>query len=385
MVSDINKIVNDIIDLQKKELYSEFNLKKYITDRVCNNYNEKDVDQMTDDIHEIIDSLGEVKWIDELNEEIIRKHCDKLDINFDDIYSIFTSIFEDKYLTSNSKFLAKIKDRLNELTKHVKGVKLLKILRKCFYPKRSINYERIGYLYNYIFNDSYIYTTQKIDPTCEHVIPKKIFKSKMPMVSDMHHIFLTPSNINNTRDRLKFNIINENGLYINEKGLTKKSKYVNKYNDNAFEPEEHSKGRIARACAYFFTIYPEYIYHMNNIIDIDIMKSWCKEKKPNRNEVKRNNFIFQIQHTLNPFIIFPELINNVFDSQINNNIEKNKYKTLLQDSINKLCNNIPEIDEYLLKYNSTLEDTEEIIENSYLIIQLEKLKSSIKNISDNLK
>ena len=56
----------------------------------------------------------------------------------------------------------------------------------------------------------------------------------------------------------------------------------------------------------------------------------------------------------------------------------------LKFSLESINEQIPELDENLIKYNSLLETTEEIIESSFLIIQIEKLKSSIKNLIHNL-
>ena len=182
--------------------------------------------------------------------------------------------------------------------------------------------------------------------------------------------------------QVKFNKLKK-GKYINEKGKTKKSSSVNTYNHQYFEPEKFSKGRVSRACAYFFLIYDNVA---DNVIDIDIMKNWCIQNRPNKSEIKRNYFIFQVQKTVNPFIIYPELINHIFNEKhiTKVNPTKEKYKSLIKFSLESINEQIPELDENLIKYNSLLETTEEIIESSFLIIQIEKLKSSIKNLIHNL-
>ena len=56
----------------------------------------------------------------------------------------------------------------------------------------------------------------------------------------------------------------------------------------------------------------EHLAHVCDVIDISTMKEWCTIYKPAKHEHKRNYFVYQVQKNINPYIIFPKLIDHAF-------------------------------------------------------------------------
>ena len=149
------------------------------------------------------------------------------------------------------------------------------------------------------------------------------------MKSDMNHCFASQYKLNTHRSNKKFDEIDDDEAeYLTELGekqcedtneefvsdgkqaryngeLCEKSNY-----NNTFEPRDVSKGNIARAIAYFNTMYPA--YDMQNVIDVDTLVDWHHEDPVDESERKRVDVIFKHQHNINPFIVCPELLSRVY-------------------------------------------------------------------------
>ena len=87
--------------------------------------------------------------------------------------------------------------------------------------------------------------------------------------------------------------------------LSEKSNY-----NNTFEPRDVSKGNIARAVAYFNTMYPK--YDMNKVIDVPVLLTWHHQDPVDEGERKRVDVIYKYQNNVNPFIICPELVSRIY-------------------------------------------------------------------------
>ena len=387
--TEIENIKEDIVRLQRKYTKSNYNLKDFIVSIGSNKkkLTKKNLNHVINKVCDIINCLGDKKWVEEKNRAIIKDLCDTYSLDFNKLYKKLSQVLKSKYLEIDATFYVEMRQRLERLSSLVQGKELRDILSECFTPLKTLRYERVRFLLTDIVKDKYIYTTQKLDPSCEHVVPKKLFKQERPMMSDMHHLFLSPSIINSVRDRLKFGHIDKNEKFrtVDEKGKSKESHFVNKYNKNLFDPEPYSKGRIARACAYFFTTYPDLFQYLNEVIVLDCLREWCAKYKPTKGELQRNYFIYQIQRNINPFVIYPKLVTHAYCDVQTKDMVKLKYKDQIAEHISNIDCEMEVIEECLSKYNEILEEHEDIVEASYIIIQIEKLRSSIKRISEIVK
>lgn len=388
---EIEKIKYEIIECLKKYSYVDLDFHKFVNDELENDENikskKKDISKLVNDMYNIVNGLGEIKWVEDEMKTLISAHCKSLDIEFNKIYNKLSQSIKEKYLTMQTEFYSSLREKLQRLSSLTQGDKLRKILGECFKIKKDIPYDRVKHLFVSILHDKYIYTTHKINPSCEHVVPRKIFNQQKPMNSDMHNLFLAPTVINNIRDVIRFGTLNdsEKCQYINESGNIKKSSNSNKYNDTTFFPEPYSRGRISRACAYFFTVYPEFIPYLCDVIDINDLKEWCIKYKPTTNEHKRNYFIYQIQKNVNPYIIYPKLIDHVFSNIKLENIKKIKYENDIIEKLKKIESDTLDIDNILEKYVDILDSPKGQMDASFIITQMEKLKSCISKIDNYIK
>ena len=152
---------------------------------------------------------------------------------------------------------------------------------------------------------------------CGHIVPQSFFHNVYVMKSDLHHLYLAYQSINFSREKYKFamvpdkeaNIIYNGSIKGVEdsdivKNISKFSKYGCKISEKSkkFEPDDDAKGKIARACAYFFTRYPWLLQKMSDVIEISTMVEWHEKFPPGDSEKKREAEIFKIQKNHNPYI-----------------------------------------------------------------------------------
>lgn len=174
------------------------------------------------------------------------------------------------------------------------SINLLIIKPKC------IEYSKIYSVFTSSeFNDEPIYVNDSIDLNIEHVYPQSKFKGIPTLKNDMHHLFLCNKKVNSTRSNKTFEQIKgiNNGLY--------------RTNNSLFNPPIKYKGRVARAIAYVLTLYPELI-ERNDVISYDTIVIWNMISPVTDYERERNNKIELIQGNRNPYIDYPELINQIW-------------------------------------------------------------------------
>jgi endonuclease I len=159
------------------------------------------------------------------------------------------------------------------------------------------------------------------DKNCEHIWSKNYFEYKEPMISDLHILYLCNSKLNSHRQSYKFNEINDNYTLLDNNGekiiekdiICKKHDYCKKdTRKKIFEPPNRSKGKIARACAYFYIVYPEYSKYLPKLIDRNIMAKWNTKYSVDFKEIYKNELIYFYQNNRNPFIKYPILMNIIF-------------------------------------------------------------------------
>lgn len=174
-------------------------------------------------------------------------------------------------------------------------------------PIRKFSKEQLIY-YSNPYND---------EVNCEHIVPKSFFGHQPKIASDLHNMFSSYKSINLLRGTLRFAEISEdNAEFILIKHVCnslkdaknkEKDKHLCKIskNNKEFEPDNASKGKIARACAYFFTRYPGFLPIMSDVIDMNTMIKWHEKFPPDETEIKREKAVFWVQRNHNPYIIQP--------------------------------------------------------------------------------
>ena len=232
------------------------------------------------------------------------------------------------------------KQDIRQATSGLVGEELRKKLYTMYSPLSIGDYKKYSYknmrkiLYSEIsmcdiYGGHKLDEVQKSHVNCEHIWPQSFFKGRSPMKSDMNHCFASQYKLNTHRSNKKFDEIDDDEAeYLTELGekqcddtdeeidsedeqhvdngeLCEKSNY-----NKTFEPRDVSKGNIARAIAYFNTMYPR--YELNKVIDVDTLIDWHHEDPVDESERKRVDVIFQHQHNLNPFIVCPELLSRVY-------------------------------------------------------------------------
>ena len=157
----------------------------------------------------------------------------------------------------------------------------------------------------------------------EHLFPQSIFKKKMPMKSDYHHIVPTDGYVNNRRGHLPFGEVGQ-ANWTSMNGSKVGSSKLNSYVGKVFEPLDEFKGDIARALFYFAVRYEGMARNWNDTtLDtsrylfykdwyIKMLKRWHKEDPVTAEEVIRNDKGQIFQKNRNPFIDHPEWIEEIW-------------------------------------------------------------------------
>jgi endonuclease I len=207
----------------------------------------------------------------------------------------------------------------------------LKDFNRLSYDKaRKVLYSEIAIVDIYGGHELENIDSKKVN--CEHIWPQSFFKKKYPMKSDLNHCFASQYKLNTHRSNKKFDEIDDDeAQFLDENGkplepddsdlsndeeisdeedldvtnLSEKSNY-----NNTFEPRDVSKGNVARAIAYFNTMYPK--YDMNKVIDVPVLLTWHHQDPVDEGERKRVDVIYKYQNNVNPFIVCPELVSRIY-------------------------------------------------------------------------
>ena len=115
-----------------------------------------------------------------------------------------------------------------------------------------------------------------------------------------------------------------------------------------FIPSVQSRGSISRSLAYFSTKY-NFTQELPNVIDINTMIKWNQDYPVNVDEYHKNIIIYKYHNVVNPFIIYPDLINYCFIDISNINIETLYFNSDNLYSTNHLVNEIKEKDSFINK------------------------------------
>jgi hypothetical protein len=142
---------------------------------------------------------------------------------------------------------------------------------------------------------------------CEHTWPQSRFNTSFPkgtQKSDLHHLFPTDSNANGVRGNNEFAEVNgfpvrncKGSFEGAERGLS--GRY--------FEPPVDQRGNTARALFYFSVRYKLKI----RSVEESYLRKWHEDDPADQDEIDRNDMIHKVQGNRNPFIDYPNLVNEV--------------------------------------------------------------------------
>lgn len=141
----------------------------------------------------------------------------------------------------------------------------------------------------------------------EHTWPQSRFTNRFPkevQKSDLHHLFPTDNEMNSHRGNLRFGEVLEQiedlKCPIAEIGHAETG-------DIVFEVPKHHKGNAARAIFYFATRYQMQI----SPLEETQLRQWNQEDPVDTEEATRNGEIQKLQGNRNPFVDFPNLLDQI--------------------------------------------------------------------------
>lgn len=142
----------------------------------------------------------------------------------------------------------------------------------------------------------------------EHTFPQNRFSSHFPenlQKGDLHHLYPAHRNTNSARQNSEFGEVVDGGEVkdcpgtYNGRGLDTE--------DKVFEPRDEHKGNAARAMFYFAIRYKKHIFPREEAV----LRKWHELDPVDDFERYRNNVIEKIQGNRNPFIDYPELVDQI--------------------------------------------------------------------------
>lgn len=164
----------------------------------------------------------------------------------------------------------------------------------------------------------------------EHSFPKSWFggENKMPMFTDLHHLYPVDGNINTRRSNNPYGETS-NPTWTSSGGFSKLGDCTySGYTGTVFEPNDEYKGDFARTYFYMITCYEEKLHdwytnyssttEVGAVIDgstypgfqtwqLEMLMEWAKNDPVSEKETNRNNAVYAIQGNRNPFIDYPGL------------------------------------------------------------------------------
>jgi endonuclease I len=224
-------------------------------------------------------------------------------------------------------------------------------IEKCVNPQdvRNMIYEDITKNYKYLTypkaknvlhkytNMLDLYGDKVENMNVEHVFPQYAFKNdnrKKEMKSDVHNLFLCNSKLNTYRSNFRYvkpieylkfsndstcNVLDMKGNKItSNEEIFSHAGYLMAINSKrkVFVPTDYSRGKIARAIAYFSIKYG-YEDKIDEIIDLKTLIEWNLKDPVDNEEYLKNIICYRYQGNLNPFIMDPDLVYLSFMDKVN--------------------------------------------------------------------
>jgi hypothetical protein len=138
---------------------------------------------------------------------------------------------------------------------------------------------------------------------CEHTWPQSKFTRSDSgfQKSDLHHLFPTDSKANSVRGNYDFGHVSSGRAPTDNCSASQSAR------NKTYQPPVEHRGNVARAMFYFAVRYDGKINEKMEAA----LKRWHEEDPVDEAEMRRNDAIYAIQNNRNPFIDYPNLINNL--------------------------------------------------------------------------
>ncbi len=142
----------------------------------------------------------------------------------------------------------------------------------------------------------------------EHTWPQSRFNGqfdKETQKSDLHHLYPTDSKMNGVRGNFPFGEVVQEEQHL--KCDTVHIGHTKENHGMAFEPPTAHKGNVARSLFYFALKYGMQISQDEE----KYLRQWHKEDPVSDEEFDRNDQIYRLQGSRNPFIDHPEIVDSI--------------------------------------------------------------------------
>lgn len=226
----------------------------------------------------------------------------------------------------------------------------------------------------------------------EHSVPQSWFSKKSPMKSDYYHVVPTDGYVNNRRSNYPFGEVG-NATYTSQNGSKVGSSKISGISGTVFEPIDEYKGDFARIYFYMCTRYytqvgswsggvfqSSFPYIKSNYFNLYLQ--WAKDDPVSDKERMRNEGGYQFQGNRNPYVDYPELLYQAFDS---NYVIVEKTDQEKANEIIALINNIGEvtlnsksaIDQARKSYDSASKNVQDLVTNYETLLNAESTYQSL--------
>lgn len=138
--------------------------------------------------------------------------------------------------------------------------------------------------------------------------------------TDLHALFTADETANSVRLNYPFGVVTGNVSWTSPAiaGSTERSRLgTDALGRTVFEPRDSRKGDVARAILYFYVRYyfdasPGFSLANFNIEE-SVLIQWAQQDAPDAFERARNNVVYRVQGTRNPFVDRPDFLQAVGD------------------------------------------------------------------------
>lgn len=172
----------------------------------------------------------------------------------------------------------------------------------------------------------------------EHMVPQSTFNSNYPMYSDLMYVIPTDARINQLRSNYPYGKASGTTpfyTFTNSSKISPNGTPGSGYTGRVYEPIDEFKGDIARSLLYFAVRYEGKLGSFNfyngtsaandrSPFDgteekafenwyVAMLLQWHTQDPVSQREIDRNNAVFSIQNSRNPFIDHPEWVNVIWN------------------------------------------------------------------------
>ncbi len=223
----------------------------------------------------------------------------------------------------------------------------------------------------------------------EHSVPQSWFNEASPMKSDYYHVVPTDGYVNNRRSNYPFGEVDNNSIrYQSQNGSKLGNSSVNGISGIVFEPIDEYKGDFARIYFYMCTRYytkvgswsggvfkSSYPYINNNYLNLYL--KWAKQDPVSDKERMRNKGGYIFQGNRNPYVDYPALLYQAFDStyEFVEQTDEEKANEIIE-LINKIGNVTLDsknaIQQARSAYNNSTENVKSLVTNYNTLLKAEE-------------